>query len=221
MNDLSVRALFDIDRRSPLEFMLGYKFVWEVLDDLGNFIVSAGKHLGDEYYSPRENVWIHRSAAVAPSAEIIAPCIIEHGATLRHCAYIRGNAYIGDGAVVGNSCEIKNSVLMRGACLPHFNYAGDSVIGRGAHLGAGAVISNLKLDKSNVTVTFGDEKIETGRRKFGAAIGDGAEIGCGAVICPGSVIGKESLIYPLSCVRGYIGERKIYKSNGCIDERRI
>ncbi len=221
MNDLSARALFDIDAHSPLAFMLGYEFVWEALSDLGDFIISCGKQLGGEYYSPCENVWIHRSAVISASAKITAPCIIERGATLRHCAYIRGNAYIGEGALVGNSCEIKNSVLMRGACLPHFNYAGDSIIGCGAHLGAGAVISNLRLDKKSVTVAYKGEKINTGKRKFGAAIGDKAEIGCGAVICPGSIIGKESLVYPLSCVRGYVGERQIYKSDGGTTERRI
>lgn len=221
MNNLSADSLFDIGPHSPLAFILDCNFIWEVLDRLGNAIISIGKLLENEYYSPQENIWIHNSATIAPSAEIAAPCIIERGAILRHGAYIRGNVYIGEDAIVGNSCEIKNSVLMHNACLPHFNYAGDSIIGCGAHLGAGAVISNLRLDRRNISVETDGKKIETGKRKFGAAIGDRAEIGCGAVICPGSIIGKESIIYPLSCVRGYVGERKIYKSDDSITERRM
>lgn len=217
MNSIKISSLFDL----PLPQLSAYEYAWEAISDIGSIIVSIGKTLSDDYLHPSESIWIHRSARVAQSAEIAAPCIIEKDAEIRHCAYIRGSAYIGEGAVIGNSSEIKNSIIMSRACLPHFNYAGDSIIGSGAHLGAGAVISNLKLDKTNVTVTCEGEKLETGKRKFGAAIGDGAEIGCGSVICPGSIIGKNSIIYPLSCLRGCVGENMIYKSAGCISERRI
>lgn len=216
MNSIKISSLFDL----PLPQLSAYEYAWEVIADIGSIIASIGKALSDDYLTPSENIWIHRSARIAESAEIAAPCIIEKGAEVRHCAYIRGSAFIGEGAVIGNSSEIKNSIIMSYACLPHFNYSGDSIVGRGAHLGAGAVISNLKLDKTNVTVACGGERLETGIRKFGAAIGDGAEIGCGSVICPGSIIGKNSIIYPLSFVRGCVGENMIYKSAGCISERR-
>ena len=200
MQNISVRALFDC----PTRLVSEYEFPWEAIENLAENIIALGQTLGSDYYSPKENIWIHRTAKIAESAGISAPCIMESGAEIRHCAYIRGSVYVGAGAVIGNSSEVKNSVLMEQACLPHFNYAGDSIIGR-----------------TSVTVTRGDEKIETGRRKFGAAVGDGTEVGCGAVICPGSIIGKGCIIYPLALVRGCVDEKTIYKSVDRKAERRM
>ena len=217
MMKISTRSLFD----SPHPLISEYEFPWEATEKLSENIIALGRTLGNDYYSPKENIWIHRTAKISESAEIVAPCIIESGAEIRHCAYIRGSVYVGANAVIGNSSEVKNSILSERACLPHFNYAGDSVIGRGAHLGAGAVISNLRLDKASVTVSDGNEKIATGMRKFGAAVGDGTEVGCGAVICPGSIIGKGCIIYPLALVRGCVDENSVYKSVDCVNERRL
>lgn len=166
----------------------------------------------DEFYMPCEGVLISRRATVADSALILPPAVILEGAEIRHGAYIRGNCFIGRGCVVGNSCELKNCVLFDRACVPHFNYVGDSVLGCGAHLGAGAITSNLKLDGGEVTVRIGDALIETGRRKVGALIGDGAEVGCNSVLNPGTVIGAGATVYPLLSVRGYVPHRSILKS---------
>ena len=159
-----------------------------------------------------ENIWIAKSAKVASTASITGPCIIGENTEIRHCAFIRGNAYIGEGSVVGNSTELKNVILISRVQVPHYNYVGDSILGTLSHMGAGSITSNVKSDKSLVTVKFGDEKIETGLKKFGAIFGDSVEVGCGTVLNPGSVIGKNSNIYPLSFVRGYVPAGCIYKN---------
>ena len=164
----------------------------------------------------KENVWIANDAKVAPTASISGPCIIDHGAEIRHCAFIRGSAIVGKNSVVGNSCELKNCVLFDGVQVPHFNYVGDSVLGYKSHMGAGAVTSNVKSDKTLVTVKDGDEKIPTGRKKFGAVLGDLVEVGCNSVLCPGSIIGRESTVYPTSLVRGAVPERSIFKKGGVV-----
>jgi len=188
--------------------------IFSALDRIGIFTRAfIDMHRGsDGFYMPCEGVLISRSATVADSALILPPTVILDGTEIRHGAYIRGNCFIGRECVVGNSCELKNCVLFDRACVPHFNYVGDSILGYGAHLGAGAITSNLKLDGGNVVVRIGNELIETKRRKVGALIGDGAEIGCGAVLNPGSVIGAYTTVYPLLSVRGYVPHRSILKS---------
>lgn len=212
MDCLLNKSLFDLDGTLAKPLFEENSYPWQILSGISEFIIKLGKTLGDDYFCPSENVWIHKTAKVAPTAFIAPPCIICENAEIRHCAYIRGSALIGRGAVVGNSCEVKNSVLFDFACAPHFNYVGDSVLGIKAHLGAGAVTSNLKSDRSPVCIKVGDERFPTERKKFGAAVGDGVEVGCNSVLCPGAVIGKNSMIYPLSRVRGYVGENMIFKS---------
>ena len=171
------------------------------------------------YENKGENIWIAKSAKVAASASITGPCIIGENTEIRHCAFIRGNAFIGNNCVVGNSTELKNVVLIERVQVPHYNYVGDSVLGTGSHLGAGAITSNVKSDKSLVMLKSGDEVIETGLKKFGAMVGDNVEVGCGSVLNPGTVIGKNSNIYPLSSVRGYIPPNSIYKKAGEVVEK--
>ena len=182
---------------------------------VGDYIISLSETLGDNFVRAGDGVFIHKSATVAPSAYIGGPCIIDEGAIVRHCAFIRGGAIIGKGAVVGNSTEIKNAILFDGAQAPHFNYVGDSVMGYRAHLGAGAITSNLKSDGSDVVLKF-SPPVTTGKRKLGALVGDFAEIGCGAVLCPGTVVGRRTTVYPLSVVRGVLPEDIIYKEKGVV-----
>ena len=189
---------------------------WEPLGGIERFIMDVGPHLGDDYYSPADGVWIALDAKIASSVCITGPCIIDHGTELRHGAFIRGRAVIGRGCVVGNSTEIKNSILLDGAQAPHFNYVGDSILGAGAHIGAGVITANVKCDKKSVTVHLPEGEIQTGLRKLGALIGDGAEIGCGTVLCPGAVIGPGAVVYPMSRVRGHVPGSHIYKSRNDI-----
>ena len=213
MKELSIASLFDLDRTIAADIFKGKEFPWEILPDLKNFILKLGAELPkDEFDNPSEGVWIHKSAAIFPSAYIAAPCIIDADAEIRHCAFIRGSVIVGKGAVVGNSTELKNAILFDKVQVPHYNYIGDSVLGFKAHCGAGAITSNVKSDKTNVTINFAGDKIPTGMRKFGAMIGDNVEIGCGSVLNPGSVVGKCSNVYPLSMVRGYIPPCSIYKN---------
>ena len=192
-------------------------YPWEILPVISDLIKEIGRGLSlEEYDRVEEEVWIAKSAKVAPTASISGPCIIGHNAEVRHCAFIRGAALIGAGSVVGNSTELKNCILFDGVQVPHYNYVGDSVLGYKAHLGAGAITSNVKSDKTNVVIRIGEERVETGRRKLGAMLGDFVEVGCGSVLNPGTVIGSHTNIYPLSSVRGYIPENCILKSNGCI-----
>lgn len=194
----------------------GVTYPWEIFDNLGEYIINLGKTLSvEEYDCYGGDIWVSKSAIVKESVSILGPCIICKGAEIRHCAYLRGNTVIGKGCVVGNSCEVKSSILFDGACVPHFNYVGNSILGECAHLGAGAITSNLKSDKSLVVVNG----IETGLKKLGAIVGDYAEIGCGAVLNPGAIIGKSSVIYPLSSVRGVVPSYSIYKEKGKIVRR--
>ena len=213
MEKITIQNLFDLSHTLAANYLCGFAFPWDALSGLSEYIVALGKTLDHHQYdNPRENVWIAKSATVAPSAVIGAPCIIGHGAEIRHCAYIRGSALIGENAVVGNSCELKNCILFDGVQVPHFNYVGDSILGYKAHMGAGSVTSNVKSDKTNVTVRTPNGLIETGRRKLGAMVGDMVEIGCNCVLNPGTVIGRGSSVYPLTSVRGFIPEGHIAKS---------
>ncbi len=214
---LKTSELFDFSHSIAAPLLAQATYPWEALDGIKDFILTYGKTLSaQEFDSPREGVWIARDAAVAPTAFIGAPAIIDHGAEIRHGAYIRGSAIVGKNAVVGNSCEIKNAVLFDGAQVPHFNYVGDSILGYKSHMGAGAVTSNVKSDKTLVAVRCGEEKIATGRKKMGAMLGDHAEIGCNSVLNPGAIIGRSARVYPLSSVRGTVPERAIYKKAGDI-----
>ena len=214
--------LFSLYKTIAAPLILSCEYPWEVLFGIREFIVRCGSRLDkDKFERIGRYAWVAKSAKIAPSACISGAVIIDEGAEMRHGAYIRGDAIIGKGAVVGNSSEVKGSVFFDEAKAPHFNYVGDSVLGFSAHLGAGAVISNLKSDKSEVSVSFLGEKIYTGRHKFGAAVGDGVEIGCGAVLFPGSVIGRGAVIYPQATVRGYVPENTILKSGGVTVKKQL
>ena len=197
-----------------------FDYPHEVLPCLSDFICSLGKNLpADKFFSPKENVWISLSAKVADSASLTGPLIIDESAEIRHCAFIRGSVIVGKNAVVGNSTELKNCVLFDSVQVPHYNYVGDSVLGYKAHLGASAITSNVKSDKSNVFISYGKEKFESGLRKLGAIVGDSVEVGCGSVLNPGTVIGKNTTVYPLSSVRGFVKENSIYKKATEIAEK--
>lgn len=192
--------------------LLEYEFPWEAVPHIREIIIRLQKTLGSGYREIIEGVFAHETAKIAATAYIGAPAVICEGAEIRHCAYIRGSALVGAGAVVGNSVELKNAILFDSVQVPHFNYVGDSILGYKSHMGAGAVTSNVKSDKTNVTVSAGDLKIRTGIRKFGAVLGDNVEIGCNSTLNPGTVIGRGSRVYPNSSVRGFIPEDHIYKS---------
>lgn len=220
MNQIEIRDLFDLSKTIAASFFEGKRYPWEVLSELADDIRALGATLPmEEYEHPTEDVWIARDAKVAPTACLNGPLIVDHGAEIRHCAFIRGSAIVGRRAVVGNSTELKNCVLFDGAQVPHFNYVGDAVLGAKAHMGAGAVTSNVRSDGKTVVVHAGKD-IETGRRKLGAMLGDRAEIGCNSVLNPGTIIGRDSIVYPTSCVRGVVPEGHIYKANGQIVRRR-
>ena len=221
MQEISVSKLFsNIDEMiSPL--FEGASLPFEVLGKISDFIKALGPTLDSEIYENKgENIWIAKSAKVAPTASITGPCIIGENTEVRHCAFIRGNALIGKNCVVGNSTELKNVVLIGKVQVPHYNYVGDSVLGYGSHMGAGSITSNVKSDKTLVTVKIGEKKLETGLKKFGAILGDCVEVGCGSVLNPGTIVGPNSNIYPLSSVRGYIPAGSIYKKAGEIVEKR-
>ena len=213
--DLKVKNLFDLSQTQAKELLSSVEYPWQVLPLIGDFIKKTGALLSaEEYDNPSENVWIAKSAKIAPTASITGPCIIGKDTEVRHCAFIRGNALVGDAAVVGNSTELKNVIIFNGVQVPHYNYVGDSVLGFKAHMGAGSITSNVKSDKSLVTVKTEKGAIETGLKKFGAILGDNVEVGCGSVLNPGTVIGNNSNIYPLSSVRGYVKANSIYKKQG-------
>lgn len=209
--------LFDLSRTLAAPLLEKTQWPWEALAGIADFIQALGPSLPAEiFYSPAPGVWVAKDAAVAPSAFIAGPCIIDTGAEVRHCAFIRGSAIVGKGAVVGNSTELKNCILFDGVQAPHFNYVGDSVLGYKSHLGAGAVTSNVKSDKTLVVVKAGDAVAETGRKKVGAMLGDYAEVGCNSVLNPGTILGRHCNVYPTSCVRGVVPENSIFKANGNI-----
>lgn len=208
-----IKELLNLDKTIAAKLFEGKTYPWEALDGIKSFILELGATLSaDEYDHPEEGVWIAKDAKIFPSAYIGAPCIIDHGAEVRHCAFIRGSAIVGKNAVVGNSTELKNVVLFDNVQVPHYNYVGDSILGYKAHMGAGSITSNVKSDKTLVTVHIPDAPIETGRKKFGAILGDNVEVGCNSVLNPGTVVGRCSNIYPVSCVRGVVPANSIYKA---------
>ncbi|MDO5337695.1 MAG: UDP-N-acetylglucosamine pyrophosphorylase [Eubacteriales bacterium] len=213
MENYTISQLFDLTQTIAAGLFEGKIYPWEVLPEIGDYIVRLGKTLSPEEYDYREgDIWIAKSAKIAPTASISGPCIIGKDAEIRHCAFIRGKAIVGEGCVVGNSTELKNVVLFNRVQVPHYNYVGDSVLGYRSHMGAGSICSNVKSDKKLVIVKDKEEQIETGLKKFGAMIGDYVEVGCGSVLNPGTVIGRNSNIYPLSPVRGCVPADSIYKS---------
>lgn len=221
MSSLKISELYSFEHTIAAEIFEGKTYPWEILGELKSFIVKLGESLDPEKFEKRgENIWIAKSATVFDSAYIAGPCIIDEGAEVRHCAFIRGSAIIGKNSVVGNSTEVKNALIFDNVQIPHYNYVGDSVLGYKSHMGAGSITSNVKSDKTLVVVKSADCKIETGLKKFGAMLGDFVEVGCGSVLNPGTVIGKNSNIYPLSSVRGVVPENSIYKALGNIVEKR-
>ena len=220
MSKITIHDLYDLNETIAADLFEGLTYRWEALPKIGAFILKLGETLDPEEYEKRgEDVWVARSAKVAPTAYIHGPAIIGKDAEVRHCAFIRGNALVGEGAVVGNSTELKNVVLFNKVQVPHYNYVGDSILGYKAHMGAGSITSNVKSDKKLVKVHTPEGDIETGIKKFGAMVGDNVEVGCGSILNPGTVVGRESNIYPLSSVRGVVPERSIYKRQGEIAEK--
>ena len=213
MKDFTIEKLLDLKETMAAELFEGKTYPWEVLPEIKDFILKLGKTLDPDEYEYREgDIWIAKSAKIAPTACINGPAIIGKDTEVRHCAFIRGNAIVGEDCVVGNSTELKNVVLFNCVQVPHYNYVGDAVLGYKSHMGAGSICSNVKSDKQLVVVKDGEEKIETGLKKFGAMLGDHVEVGCGSVLNPGTVIGRNSNIYPLSPVRGCVPADSIYKS---------
>lgn len=213
MKDFTIEKLLDLKETIASELFEGKTYPWEVLPEIKDFILKLGKTLDPEEYEYKEgDIWIAKSAKIAPTACINGPAIIGKDTEVRHCAFIRGNAIVGEGCVVGNSTELKNAVIFNCVQVPHYNYVGDAVLGYRSHMGAGSICSNVKSDKQLVVVKDGEEKIETGLKKFGAMLGDHVEVGCGSVLNPGTVIGRNSNIYPLSSVRGCVPADSIYKN---------
>ena len=221
LQNAGIAALYTLEETIAEELFEGLTYPWEALPKIKDFIIALGEKLPEDKFERREgNIWIARSAKVFPSAYIGGPAIIDEEAEIRHCAFIRGSAIVGKGAVVGNSTELKNVVLFNKVQVPHYNYVGDSILGYRAHMGAGSITSNVKSDKTLVVVKAGEEVCETGLKKFGAMLGDHVEVGCNSVLNPGTVIGKNSNIYPTSMVRGLIPADSIYKRQGEIAVKR-
>lgn len=220
MNELTNQSLFTFTETIAADIFEGTTYPWEVLPKIRDFILTLGATLSPEEYEQKaENVWIAKSAKVAPTAFINGPAIIGKNAEIRHCAFIRGNAIVGEGAVVGNSTELKNVLLFNKVQVPHYNYVGDSILGFCSHMGAGSITSNVKSDKTLVTISTAQGKIETTLKKMGAILGDHVEVGCNSVLNPGTVVGKESNIYPLSSVRGHVPAKSIYKNRNEVVEK--
>lgn len=218
--DVKTKKLFDLTETIAQPLFEKYTYPWEVFKELGNFIEELGASLSElEYQRIGKNIWVHRSVKVMPTVCMGGPLLIQKGASIRNGAYFRGNVIVGEGVVAGNSCEFKSAILFNGAQVPHFSYVGDSVIGHKSHLGAGVITSNLKSDKSDVVLHLDDGEFETGLRKFGAMVGDEAEIGCSTVLNPGTIIGRNAMVYPLSCVRGCVKKSCIYKSADNVVEK--
>ncbi len=220
MEKCKIKNLYNLNETIAKELLESVAYPWEALPKIEEFIIKIGNNLDADVYEKKgDNIWIAKSAKIAPTAYINGPAIIGEDAEVRHCAFIRGKAIVGNGAVVGNSTELKNVILFNKVQVPHYNYVGDSILGFKAHMGAGSVTSNVKSDKKLVIVKNREEKIETGLKKFGAMLGDNVEVGCNSVLNPGTVVGKNSNIYPLSCVRGVIPENCIYKNKNEIVEK--
>lgn len=219
-SEMKITELFDLERTMAKPLLEQYEYPWEVLPHIGEFILKLGAELPkSEYHNPAEGIWIHKTAKVAPTAGIIAPVIIGPCAEIRHCAFIRGKVIVGANAVIGNSSELKNVIISDFVQVPHYNYVGDSILGYRAHMGAGSITSNVKSDKTLVKVHAEDGDIDTGLKKFGAMLGNGVEVGCGSVLNPGTVIGANTNIYPLSSVRGCVDKGSIYKKQGEVAEK--
>ena len=208
--------LFDMDHTRAAAYLAGFEYPWQALAGIKDLILTLGPGLGDEYTEVSPSVWVHKTAQVAPTAYLGAPCIIGAGTEVRHCAFVRGSALVGDGCVVGNSVELKNVILFDGVQVPHYNYVGDSILGYKSHMGAGSITSNIKSDQTLITIRNGDEALPTGLIKIGAMLGDRVEVGCNSVLNPGTIVGRNSNIYPLSCVRGVVPEKHIWKTGGIL-----
>ena len=218
---MTISKMYDLNETIAKDLFKGVTYPWEILPKISEFIVKLGESLpSEEYDKVGDNIWIAKDAKVFDSAYINGPVIIDHGAEVRHCAFIRGNAIVGKNCVVGNSTELKNVILFNNVQVPHYNYVGDSILGYKAHMGAGSITSNVKSDKTNVTIMIGDDKIETGLKKMGAMLGNNVEVGCNSVLNPGTVIGQQTNVYPLSMVRGYVPAKSIYKKRGEVVEKR-
>ena len=213
----TIKDLYSLEHTLAAEYLRQFTYPWEALKGIKNEIIRLSETLDkDQYTEIAPQVWVHVTATVAPTAYLGAPCIIGAKTEVRHGAFVRGSALVGEGCVVGNSVELKNVILFDGVQVPHYNYVGDSILGFRSHMGAGSITSNVKSDKTLVTVRSGDEAIETGLKKMGAMLGDLVEVGCNSVLNPGTVIGRESNIYPLSCVRGVVPEKSIWKTGGVV-----
>lgn len=220
MKELTNIEIFEDQKTIAWELIAQYEYPYDVLPHIGEFIVKLGESLPADRFEKRgDDIWIAKSAVVAPSACLNGPAIIDEEAEVRHCAFIRGNAVVGKGAVVGNSTELKNVILFDGVQVPHYNYVGDSLLGYKSHMGAGSITSNVKSDKTLVEIRCGGEKVETGRKKMGAVLGSFVEVGCGSILNPGTVIGSHTNVYPLSSVRGYVPGGSIYKKQGEIVQK--
>lgn len=220
LENITIDSLYDLSQTISKDIFNNFIYPWEVLPRISAFIVELGNKLNkDEFNQIEENIWISKSAKIAKTAYINGPAIIDNDAEIRHCAFIRGNAIVGMGAVVGNSTELKNVILFNKVQVPHYNYVGDSILGYKSHMGAGSITSNVKSDKTLVAINCGNQKIETNLKKFGAMLGDNVEVGCNSVLNPGTVVGKNSNIYPLSMVRGFIPPNSIYKNKNEIVDK--
>lgn len=213
---VTIQELYDLEHTQAKSYLEQFTYPWEALKGIKDFIVQLGSTLGDDYQEVSPQVWVHRTATVAPTAYLGAPCIIGAGTEVRHCAFIRGSALVGENCVVGNSVELKNVILFDNVQTPHYNYVGDSILGYKSHMGAGSVTSNVKSDKTLVVVKDGKEQMPTGLKKFGAMLGDFVEVGCNSVLNPGTVIGRHTNIYPTSCVRGVVPANHIWKTGGVV-----
>ena len=215
MKNMKIENLYDLSHTLAKDYLGGLEYPWQALKGISEFIIKLGNTLStDEYNNPSENVWVHKTAKVFPTAYLGAPCIIGANTEVRHCAFVRGSALVGENCVVGNSVELKNVILFDNVQVPHYNYVGDSILGYKSHMGAGSITSNVKSDKTEVTIRNKDSRIEIGLKKTGAFLGDFVEVGCNSVLNPGTVIGRNSSVYPLSFIRGYIPADSIHKVSG-------
>ena len=211
---LKTPDLFNLEHTMAKSYLEQFEYPWQALKGIKDLILELGPKLGEDYTEISPTVWVHKTATVAPTASVSGPCIVGANSEVRHCAYIRGSVLVGENCVVGNSTEVKNAILFDNVQIPHFNYAGDSILGYKVHMGGGTMTSNVKSDKSPVTVRNGEERIETGLKKFGAILGDYVEVGANTLLNPGVVVGCNSIIYPMACVRGVVPPESIWKNDG-------
>lgn len=213
---VTIQELYNLEHTLAKSYLAGFTYPWEALKGIKDFILRLGSGLGEDYVQVSPQVWVHRTATVAPTAFLGSPCIIGAGTEVRHCAFVRGSALVGENCVVGNSVELKNVILFDNVQVPHYNYVGDSILGYKSHMGAGSLTSNVKSDKTLVVVKSQTEQVPTGLKKFGAMLGDFVEVGCNSVLNPGTVIGRHTNIYPTSCVRGVVPANSIWKTGGVV-----